>query len=161
MISIFRHGINNDDIGPIAKASFEETPEMFLRAARHGELDNMRGVSANVMCGQEGFFGTNAFDVILDFNKINEFNNNEIKDVNENQVIENTLNNLNINNICSIRRDMLSIFIYSSIGMRIISQDRFAIESIWVTETGSNPGSFSCICPSLNSMLRFIVFLLN
>jgi hypothetical protein len=27
----FRHGINNDDIGPIAKASFEETPEMFLK----------------------------------------------------------------------------------------------------------------------------------
>ena len=39
MVSIFRHGINNDNIGPIAKASFEETPEMFLRAARHGELD--------------------------------------------------------------------------------------------------------------------------
>ena len=30
MTSIFRHGINNDNIGPIAKASFEETPEMFL-----------------------------------------------------------------------------------------------------------------------------------
>ena len=41
MVSIFRHGINNDDIGPIAKASFEETPEMFLRAARHAELDVM------------------------------------------------------------------------------------------------------------------------
>ena len=34
MVSIFRHGINNDDIGPIAKASFEETPEMFLKAAK-------------------------------------------------------------------------------------------------------------------------------
>ena len=32
MVSVFRHGINNDNIGPIAKASFEETPEMFLRA---------------------------------------------------------------------------------------------------------------------------------
>jgi DNA-directed RNA polymerase II subunit RPB1 len=102
MISIFRHGINNDDIGPIAKASFEETPEMFLRAARHGELDNMRGVSANVMCGQEGFFGTNAFDVILDFNKINEFNNNGLNNIDENELIENTLNNININNICSV-----------------------------------------------------------
>ena len=39
MVSIFRHGINNDDIGPIAKASFEETPEMFLKAAKHAELD--------------------------------------------------------------------------------------------------------------------------
>jgi DNA-directed RNA polymerase II subunit RPB1 len=73
MVSIFRHGINNDDIGPIAKASFEETPEMFLKAARHAELDEMRGVSANVMCGQEGFFGTSSFKVLLDMNKMIKF----------------------------------------------------------------------------------------
>jgi DNA-directed RNA polymerase II subunit RPB1 len=65
LISIFRHGINNDNIGPIAKASFEETPEMFLKAARHAELDTLRGISANVMCGQEGHFGTAAFQVVL------------------------------------------------------------------------------------------------
>ena len=65
MVSIFRHGINNDNIGPIAKASFEETPEMFLKAARHAELDNMRGVSANVMCGQEGYYGTSSFQVLV------------------------------------------------------------------------------------------------
>tara|TARA_B100001059_G_scaffold232357_1_gene270003 strand:- start:9738 stop:14255 length:4518 start_codon:yes stop_codon:yes gene_type:complete len=65
MVSIFRHGINNDHIGPIAKASFEETPEMFMRAAKHADLDIMRGVSANVMCGQEGHFGTNSFNVVL------------------------------------------------------------------------------------------------
>ena len=70
LISIFRHGINNDDIGPIAKASFEETPEMFLKAARHAELDAMRGISANVMCGQEGLFGTAAFQVVLDINQM-------------------------------------------------------------------------------------------
>ena len=72
MVSIFRHGINNDNIGPIAKASFEETPEMFLKAAKHAELDSMRGVSANVMCGQEGFFGTHAFQTILDINMLSE-----------------------------------------------------------------------------------------
>ncbi len=70
LISIFRHGINNDNIGPIAKASFEETPEMFLKAARHAELDTMRGISANVMCGQEGFFGTSAFQVVLDIDEM-------------------------------------------------------------------------------------------
>uniref|UniRef100_A0A6C0BX90 DNA-directed RNA polymerase n=1 Tax=viral metagenome TaxID=1070528 RepID=A0A6C0BX90_9ZZZZ len=70
MISIFRHGINNDNIGPIAKASFEETPEQFLKAARHAELDIMRGVSANIMCGQEGLFGTNAFQVVLDLDEM-------------------------------------------------------------------------------------------
>ncbi len=70
LISIFRHGINNDNIGPIAKASFEETPEMFLKAARHAELDTLRGVSANVMCGQEGHFGTSAFQVVLDIEEM-------------------------------------------------------------------------------------------
>jgi len=70
LISIFRHGINNDNIGPIAKASFEETPEMFLKAARHAELDIMRGVSANVMVGQEGLYGTSAFQVVLDMDEM-------------------------------------------------------------------------------------------
>ena len=72
IIPYSRNGTNNDDIGPIAKASFEMTPEMFLRAARHGELDVMRGVSANVMCGQEGAFGTNMFQVMLNMDAIEE-----------------------------------------------------------------------------------------
>ena len=72
LISVFRHGINNDDIGPIAKASFEETPEMFLKAARHAELDTMRGISANVMCGQEGLYGTSAFQVLVDMEQMSK-----------------------------------------------------------------------------------------
>jgi DNA-directed RNA polymerase II subunit RPB1 len=75
MVSVFRHGINNDDIGPLAKASFEETPEMFLRAARHAEMDIMTGVSANVMCGQEGYFGTGFFKVMLDVNEMAKLGN--------------------------------------------------------------------------------------
>ena len=70
MVSIFRHGINNDNIGPIAKASFEETPEQFLKAAKHGELDIMKGVSANIMCGQEGFYGTSSFKVLVDMDYV-------------------------------------------------------------------------------------------
>ena len=86
LISIFRHGINNDNIGPIAKASFEETPEMFLKAAKHAELDTFRGVSANVMCGQEGFFGTSAFQVILnieEMQKLEASSEYRLMDVNE------------------------------------------------------------------------------
>jgi DNA-directed RNA polymerase II subunit RPB1 len=30
----------------------------------------MRGISANVMCGQEGFFGTAAFQVVLDIEEM-------------------------------------------------------------------------------------------
>jgi DNA-directed RNA polymerase II subunit RPB1 len=89
LISIFRHGINNDNIGPIAKASFEETPEMFLKAARHAELDTLRGISANVMCGQEGHFGTAAFQVVLDIEEMQKLEAaSEYKYINTDEEIE-------------------------------------------------------------------------
>ena len=61
---------------------------MFLRAARHAELDPMRGVSANVMCGQEGYFGTSAFQVILDMDKITELSAEEWVDDDESLAIQ-------------------------------------------------------------------------
>lgn len=89
LISIFRHGINNDNIGPLAKASFEETPEMFLKAARHGEIDNMRGISANVMCGQEGYYGTSSFQVLLNIKEmIYHQEASEYKPINEDKVLD-------------------------------------------------------------------------
>ena len=103
MVSIFRHGINNDNIGPLAKASFEETPEMFLRAARHAELDPMRGVSANVMCGQEGYFGTSAFQVILDMDKITQLSAEEWVDDDESLAIQMGVEGIsNTDDPCSI-----------------------------------------------------------
>jgi len=124
MISMCRHGINNDNIGPISKASFEETPEMFLKAARHAELDTMRGISANVMCGQEGFFGTSCFQVVLDIEEMqkleeevkyenideetainNEFYNETIKDDNcsiPNLTIINNVNSIKIKNLGTV-----------------------------------------------------------
>jgi len=88
MISIFRHGINSDDIGPIAKASFEETPEMFLKAARHAELDPMRGISANVMCGQEGYYGTSAFQVLINMDEMMKHESVEYRHTDDNEDIE-------------------------------------------------------------------------
>ena len=75
MVPIFRSGILNDDIGPIAKATFEVHTEVLLNAARHADFDEMRGVSANVMCGQFGYYGTNSFNMVLDmkeFSKLQE-----------------------------------------------------------------------------------------
>jgi DNA-directed RNA polymerase II subunit RPB1 len=107
MTSIFRHGINNDDIGPIAKASFEETPEMFLRAAKHAELETMRGISANVMCGQEGYYGTGMFQVMLDMHRVNELNEivSDMSFMEDNDdKIENSFEIDNPNDICSLSR---------------------------------------------------------
>ena len=103
MISIFRNGINNDNIGPIAKASFEETPEMFLKAARHGELDMMRGVSANVMCGQEGYFGTSAFQLFADIKKLSKLKTFDYELENENEYIEKMIGfTQDVANACNI-----------------------------------------------------------
>jgi DNA-directed RNA polymerase II subunit RPB1 len=106
LISIFRHGINNDNIGPIAKASFEETPEMFLKAARHGELDTLRGVSANVMCGQEGFFGTACFQVVLDIDEMQKLEaESEYKHFNVEEEIEQFFGNVeNPEDPCGINK---------------------------------------------------------
>ena len=106
MISIFRHGINNDNIGPIAKASFEETPEMFLKAARHAELDTLKGISANVMCGQEGFFGTSAFQVVLDIDEMIKMEADvEYKNVDIGEEIEKFFGDIdNPNDKCSVNK---------------------------------------------------------
>jgi DNA-directed RNA polymerase II subunit RPB1 len=70
MVPMFRSGIINDDIGPISKSTYEMHTEIFLDASRHGDFDQMRGVSANVMCGQAGYYGTNAFSLLLDMKAI-------------------------------------------------------------------------------------------
>jgi DNA-directed RNA polymerase II subunit RPB1 len=70
MVSIFRTGIIEDNIGPVAKATFEVHTEVLLDAARHADFDHMRGVSANVMCGQNGYYGTGAFQLVLDMKEM-------------------------------------------------------------------------------------------
>ena len=70
MVPIFRSGLLNDNVGPIAKATFEVHTEVLLDAARHGDFDHMRGVSANVMCGQYGHYGTGAFQLVLDMKEM-------------------------------------------------------------------------------------------
>jgi DNA-directed RNA polymerase II subunit RPB1 len=71
LMQIDRHGINrSDDNGFIAKASFEEVTDIFVKAAVFAEKDKMQGVSASIMMGQLCPIGTNYFDVLLDEDKI-------------------------------------------------------------------------------------------
>ena len=104
LVSIYRHGINNDNIGPIAKASFEETTEMFLRAARHAECDTMRGVSANIMCGQEGNFGTSAFQVYLNTEEVNKYPPKQEDNKEDYEDIDSIFNVEDPNQSCSIKQ---------------------------------------------------------
>jgi DNA-directed RNA polymerase beta' subunit len=103
MVPIFRSGIFSDDIGPIAKATYEVHTEVFLDAARHAEIDHMRGVSANVMCGQYGNYGTNAFNLVLDMEEMRKLKEATLVIRNENREIEELfeLNQENEGDACS------------------------------------------------------------
>jgi len=66
LMSIDRYGINKSDNGPLAKASFEETEKILLKAALFGEIDPITGVSANIMTGQPIRAGTAFASILLD-----------------------------------------------------------------------------------------------
>jgi len=66
LMSIDRYGINKIDIGVLAKASFEETEKILLKAALFGEVDPVTSVSANIMMGQPIRGGTAFSQILLD-----------------------------------------------------------------------------------------------
>ncbi len=93
LMPVDRHGLNNNpETGPIAKACFEEVMNIFTKAALFAEKDNMKGVSANILAGQFCKSGTNAFELLIDEDKLNEkidipdYMEKEYFDVNEKDV---------------------------------------------------------------------------
>lgn len=93
LMPIDRHGLNkNPESGPIAKACFEEVMNIFTKAAVFSEKDNMKGVSANILAGQFCKSGTNAFEILIDedklieSSKLQEYDETEIIDINEKDV---------------------------------------------------------------------------
>jgi hypothetical protein len=72
-MTVDRYGINKNNIGPLAKASFEQTEDIMLRAALFGELDPITGVSANIMTGQTIRGGTSYSSILLDEDALKKF----------------------------------------------------------------------------------------
>lgn len=74
MMSADRIGVNKKTkTGPLAKASFEQTQDIMLKAALFGEMDPVTGVSANIMTGQPIRGGTTFTQVLLDEAAMTEF----------------------------------------------------------------------------------------
>ena len=82
LMSIDRYGINKNDIGTLAKASFEETEKILLKAALFGEMDPVTGVSANIMMGQPIRGGTAFSQILMDDQVLTQL----LKDVNVEQM---------------------------------------------------------------------------
>ena len=71
LMQIERHGLNkNPEVGPIAKASFEEVMNILTNSAVFAEKDQMKGVSSNIFAGQFCKSGTNSFEILIDEEKL-------------------------------------------------------------------------------------------
>jgi DNA-directed RNA polymerase II subunit RPB1 len=73
IMSVSRHGIKKENIGPLAKASFEETTDQLLEASLFGSFDNIKGVSSNIMVGQIPNCGTGDSVLLLDEDLLNTY----------------------------------------------------------------------------------------
>ena len=123
LVPIFRSGLLGDNVGPIAKATFEVHTEVFLDAARHGDFDHMRGVSANVMCGQLGNYGTGAFQLVLDMKEMETLDGAEVDKRNASDEIEKAFGKMeDKSDVCSktnitIRNNIANIQIHGNASM--------------------------------------------
>ncbi|PWU96785.1 putative RNA polymerase IIA largest subunit [Trypanosoma cruzi] len=66
LMAVSRVGINRSEMsGPLMRCSFEETVKVLMAAAAFGERDPVRGVSANLVLGNQARIGTGLFDLVL------------------------------------------------------------------------------------------------
>ena len=70
IMSVSRYGIDRKQVGPLAKACFEQPIENFLISAAKGERDEIKGVTASITLGKLSRMGTGSMDLIIDTNKI-------------------------------------------------------------------------------------------
>lgn len=62
-----RYTMRTNDVGPLCKATFEESTDNIISAAMRTEVDQVKGVSASIMCGNKIRMGTGAFDLHIDY----------------------------------------------------------------------------------------------
>jgi DNA-directed RNA polymerase beta' subunit len=70
--SISRYAMRTEGSGALSKASFEETLDNLLNAAVYGERECTDGVSASIICGKLGKFGTGVCELKVDIAKLTQ-----------------------------------------------------------------------------------------
>lgn len=70
IMPITRFGMNNLNTGPLTKASFEQTKDVFKESARYGYTEQLNGCAAAIMVGKPANIGTGSVDLFVDPNKI-------------------------------------------------------------------------------------------
>jgi DNA-directed RNA polymerase beta' subunit len=72
LASISRYAMRTEGSGALSKASFEETLDNLLNAAVYGERECTDGVSASIICGKLGKFGTGVCELKVDIAKLTQ-----------------------------------------------------------------------------------------
>lgn len=71
-LSITRYTMRSNDVGPISKATFEESIDILINAAIHTEKEKMQGVSASIIAGNRAPIGTGFFELCVDVNRLSD-----------------------------------------------------------------------------------------
>lgn len=76
--SITRYTMRINDVGPLSKATFEQSVDVIHSAAFRGEIDRLNGISASIVVGNHVRVGTGMIDLVLDWEKIQHQQNNSL-----------------------------------------------------------------------------------
>ena len=122
MVPIFRSGILSEKSSILGKSSFEVHTEVLLGASRHADFDQMRGVSANVMFGQNNLGGTGSFSITIDPQAFENMDDKEVVKIEKKLEIEKIFEKIeDPTDICSKKntsiKNNLGILSKSSIGI--------------------------------------------
>jgi DNA-directed RNA polymerase II subunit RPB1 len=73
LTSVNRHGQDISKIGPMAKASFEQPLDAFVKAASSAQTEVITGVSASIATGNLAHIGTGSFQMMLDLKTLAKY----------------------------------------------------------------------------------------
>jgi DNA-directed RNA polymerase II subunit RPB1 len=67
---VSRDGVLKDEAGPLTRASFEQSSDNMLIAAKRGEVESVSSVSASIILGQSSKLGSGIINLKLDIDMI-------------------------------------------------------------------------------------------
>jgi len=94
--SITRYTMRNNDVGPLSKATFEESTDILLAASMRTEIENNAGVSAAIISGNQPKAGTGFMSLLVDYEKIIDegVEGYDEQDQKENEVLGQVIQNI-------------------------------------------------------------------
>jgi len=64
LCSVSRHGMKRAQVGPLLRASFEETADVFFESASYGTIDPCKSMTSSIMFGKCISSGTGSFGIV-------------------------------------------------------------------------------------------------